>query len=148
MIVYIETNFVLELALEQEEWESCQELLTVSAAGTIALATPAFALVEPLETLVRRDKSRRELAERVRAELRQLGRSEFYRHDAPGHQALVELLIKSGDDELRRYMDTRSKLVELATIIPLNQEILASVPAVQANHSLSQQDALILASMV
>lgn len=148
MIVYIETNFVLELALQQEEFESCQELLTMSASGAVALVVPAYAMVEPLETLVRRDKSRKQLAERVGSELRQLGRSALYRHDMPSHETLLDLLMKSGDDEIERFVETRSRLVELATIIPLNQAILMRVPEVRANHGLSQQDAVIFASVL
>ena len=102
MIVYVETNFVLEVALEQDEWESCHTLLKLGAAGTVALAVPAYALVEPIETLVRRDKSRKELAERVRSELRQLSRSETYRRDTDSHQALVELLIRSAREDVDR----------------------------------------------
>lgn len=148
MIVYIETNFVLELALEQEEFESCHDLLALTASGAIALVVPAFALVEPLETLIRRDKSRKQLADRVGSELRQLGRSAFYRQDMSSQETLVSLLVKSGDDEIERFVETRSSLVESATIIPLNQAILARVPAVRANHGLSQQDAVIFASVL
>lgn len=148
MIVYIETNFVLELALEQEESESCQTLLALSVSDAIELVVPAFALVEPLETLVRRDKSRKQLADRAGSELRQLGRSAFYRDDTSSFETLVSLLMKSGDEEIQRFVETRSRLVELATIIPLDQRILMRVPTVRANHGLSQQDAVIFASVL
>ena len=148
MIVYVETNFVLEVALEQEEWESCQTLLKLGAAGTVALAVPAYALVEPIETLVRRDKSRKELAERVRSELRQLGRSEAYRRYTDSHQALVELLIRSGGEEVERYTETRLQLIEVATIIPLDRETVTRASSAQATYGLSQQDALVYASVV
>lgn len=53
MDVYVETNFVLELALLQEQQESCQKLLDLAEAGRINLILPAFSLTEPYETLIR-----------------------------------------------------------------------------------------------
>jgi len=45
--VYVESNFVLERALEQEQSETCEELIRIAAAGSIHLAISAFSLVEP-----------------------------------------------------------------------------------------------------
>ncbi|SPE35773.1 hypothetical protein SBA3_2300034 [Candidatus Sulfopaludibacter sp. SbA3] len=35
MNVYVETNFLLELALEQEQGESCQDLIRLASGGLI-----------------------------------------------------------------------------------------------------------------
>ena len=61
MIVYIESNFVLELAYLRGEHECCTELLLLSEAGDIALALPAFSIGEPYEAWVRRSKKRERL---------------------------------------------------------------------------------------
>ena len=53
MRVYVESNFVLELVLEQEQHQACEEILTLAASRTIELALPAFALIEPYESMVR-----------------------------------------------------------------------------------------------
>ena len=45
MIVYVESNFVLELAFLQEEHEGCLELLSLSESGDICLVLPAFSIV-------------------------------------------------------------------------------------------------------
>lgn len=58
MIVYCESNFVLELAYEQSEATYCQQLLAAAKEGRIDLAIPAYSLTEPYETLVRRSKQR------------------------------------------------------------------------------------------
>jgi len=57
MNVYVETNFVLELALLQEQQESCQQLLNLAEADRINLILPAFSFTEPYETLIRREKN-------------------------------------------------------------------------------------------
>jgi len=46
MNVYVESNFVLEHALEQEQCESCEELIRLASAGSIRLLVPAFSLAE------------------------------------------------------------------------------------------------------
>ncbi|ADI64614.1 hypothetical protein [Trichormus azollae] len=75
MGVYVETNFVLELALLQEQQESCQQLLNLAESGRINLILPAFSLTEPYETLICREKIRGKLLHNLRDELNQLGHS-------------------------------------------------------------------------
>jgi hypothetical protein len=47
MNVYVESNFVLEHALEQEDCDSCAEIIRLAAAGELTLIIPAFSLAEP-----------------------------------------------------------------------------------------------------
>ena len=47
MTVYVESNFVLEQALQQEQSESCDSLVRLAEAGDISLVIPAFSLAEP-----------------------------------------------------------------------------------------------------
>ena len=49
MIVYVESNFVLELAFLQEEYESCLELLHLAESQAMHLVLPAFSVGEPYE---------------------------------------------------------------------------------------------------
>ena len=59
MNVYVESNFILELALEQEQSSSCDAILSLGERQDIRLVLPAFSLSEPYETLVRRAKDRK-----------------------------------------------------------------------------------------
>lgn len=54
MNVYVESNFVLELALLQEQHVACEEILLLCERGTLRLVMPAYCLMEPYETLGRR----------------------------------------------------------------------------------------------
>ena len=56
MNVYVESNFVLELALLQEQHASCEALLRLCEEGGIQLVIPAYSLAEPYETLTRRHR--------------------------------------------------------------------------------------------
>jgi hypothetical protein len=41
MTVYVESNFVLEHSLQQEECDSCDEFMVLASNGRILLAVPA-----------------------------------------------------------------------------------------------------------
>lgn len=53
MIVFVETNFLLELVYQQEEHESCEAILALAEAGRIDLVLPAFSVAEARSTLLR-----------------------------------------------------------------------------------------------
>jgi hypothetical protein len=84
MNIYVESNFVLELALLQEQFEACENILAICEAGETALVLPAFCIAEPYETLVRRAKHRGNLSRDLTTELGQLSRSEPYREEFDG----------------------------------------------------------------
>jgi predicted nucleic acid-binding protein len=148
MNVYVESNFVLELALLQEEHESCERILSICENGKVQLILPAYSIAEPYETLARRDKSRNQLAQNVRVELRQLGRSKPYKTETDAFQAVVSLLVRSGEEEKQRLFQTRDRLLKVAEVIPLAKDILASAAFLQTKHGISPQDAIVYASMV
>lgn len=47
MNVYVESNFVLQLALLQEFHASCEAIVNLCEAGCARLVIPAFSLIEP-----------------------------------------------------------------------------------------------------
>jgi hypothetical protein len=51
MIVYVESNFVLEIVREQEEAVAASTILTLAESGKLKLAFPSFVLSEPFETI-------------------------------------------------------------------------------------------------
>ncbi|MFB6097713.1 MAG: PIN domain-containing protein [Salinibacter sp.] len=78
MTVYVETNFVLELALGQEQSQSCRTILQLAEADEIRLVIPAYSLMEPYEKLIRDAQRRQSLAEDLEQELMQLGRADAF----------------------------------------------------------------------
>lgn len=46
MIVYVETNFILEIVFEQEQVEATEKLLMLAEQGDIDIHFPAFSLIE------------------------------------------------------------------------------------------------------
>lgn len=145
--VYAESNFVLELALLQEQHESCERSVTLAESGHIELVPPAYSLVEPFETTTRSFKKRQAVSEDVRNELRQLGRSAPYGEQAEALSELTALLIRRQEEERSRLQGVISRLLQIAEFIHLTPEILTDSLGHQ-EAGFSPQDAVVYASIL
>ncbi|MGH2487608.1 MAG: hypothetical protein ACRDHE_16525, partial [Ktedonobacterales bacterium] len=61
MIVYVESNFLLEMAFEQSDAPAAESILRLAENSSIELIVPAVALVEPFSTIRYRNSERREV---------------------------------------------------------------------------------------
>lgn len=147
MNVYVESNFVLELALLQEQAGSCETLMSLCASGQVDLIVPAYSLAEPYETLTRRRKDRLQIKRTVDVELRQLARTDTYAERLSGFGDITALLISSTDEEQRRLEGVLSRILEVADVIPLNSETMAESIRCQRKYDFSPQDAIVYASV-
>ena len=148
MNVSVETNFVLELALVQEQQASCEEILDLSETGSVALVIPAYSLVEPYDTLVRRHRQRKELKADLDAEIDQLTRSASYTDRLRGFHDLSALLVDSADEEAKRMEELRERQMRICQVIPLDVACLETATRYQNQHKFSPQDAVVYASVV
>jgi predicted nucleic acid-binding protein len=146
--VYVESNFVLDLALLQEQHASCEDLLRLCEEGRIQLVIPAYSLAEPYETLTRRHRQRKRMKTELDDELRQLARTTTYAHQLSGFQHLTALLIDSADEEAKRLESVCARLLQTAEVIPLAASMLIAATQYQHTHGLSPQDALVYAAVL
>jgi hypothetical protein len=123
MIVYVESNFVLELAYLQEEHESCQAIIGLAEAGTIELVLPAFSIGEPYDSWIRRYKDRRALLERLQREIHELSRSKPYLGVSEESAAVTSTFVRSLEEEKARLDDTTVRVLRCADTIPITSEI-------------------------
>lgn len=147
MNVYAETNFVLEMALLQEQAPDCEAIVGLCREHRINLIIPAYSLAEPYETLIRRHRERKKLKNALDTELTQLARTKDYLRDIIRIQGLTNLLIQSAEDEMNRLEDVRTILLGIAETVPLNSKILKSSAEYQKEHDFSPQDAIVYASI-
>ncbi|MGZ8216017.1 PIN domain-containing protein [Methylomagnum sp.] len=119
MNVYVETNFVLELAFAQEQWQSCDNILSDAECGKIRLVLPSYCLAEPLEKLKRQEAKRRQLQNDLKIELKQLKRTSPYESRIDGIQDIADLLVQSSEEERKRFANYRDRLLSAAEVIPL-----------------------------
>lgn len=149
MNVYVETNFVLELALLQEQHASCEALMDLARGERIRLIVPAFSLVEPYGTLTLRKVQRNRTRNELTPVLRELQRTRDYAQpvDAMGAN-LKRLFVDSADEELRRLAAVRALLPTVADVVPLDREVFDAATLYETQHELSAQDALVYASVL
>jgi predicted nucleic acid-binding protein len=148
MNVYVESNFILEQALEQEQCESCEQLIQIAAAGSIRLVIPAFSLAEPHIALLRKGNERSRLSAELQRHLSELGRSRPYR-EAPGNfNELVAVLIRSGERERAGLERSIEGMLKTAEVIPLDSDIFYRASGIQVGLDMSAQDSIVLASVV
>ena len=99
MNVYVETNFVLEVALLQEQHASCLEIISLSEDGRIQLIVPAYCLVEPFETLIRHQKRRHGMKQAFDRELSQIARTATYVERLDEFRGVTDILVNVAQDE-------------------------------------------------
>jgi hypothetical protein len=148
MNVYVESNFVLEQALEQEQSESCTWLIDRASERWVRLIVPAFSLAEPHIALMHKARERARLSRELRMQLSDLGRSKRYREASSNFLELVALLIKSAESEragLDRAMD---EILKVAEVIPLDSKLFNEAERIQVIVGLSKQDSIVLASVI
>jgi predicted nucleic acid-binding protein len=148
MIVYVETNFVLEMAFVQEQHDDCEAILGLCEAGRVALVVPAFCFAEPYETLERRRRERRRLLDDLSRELNQLARTQLYEERTGAMDEVTSLLAKSAEEKKDRLDAVIHRLLALAETIPLDGETLRSASKCQRQYDLSPQDAIVYTSLI
>ena len=147
MNVYVESNFVLELVLQQEEFDRCESILALCERGAARLILPAFAFAEPYEKLTRQALQRAQLGQTIARELRDLGRSRPYRAQSTALNDVVNFLVGSGADDRRQMATIRTRLLASAEVIAVGSDILKLAAGVEGRFGLSPQDSIVLASL-
>lgn len=148
MNVYVETNFVLELAFQQEQYKSCEDMLSLCASDKAPLIIPAYSLAEAHEKLGRQRSKRFDLQSLLDAEVRQLRRTAVYAAQLNQIQNIADLVRQSITDEAQRLSDYRNRILAIAHVIPLTTAIFQDSAQYEQLYSLQPQDALVCASVL
>lgn len=148
MVVYVESNFLLELALLQESHESCQEILNLAKAQQIRLVLPSFCLGEPYEAFHRRDKRRREVSDKLSVEIREMSRSLPYRSLNDETQGFVGSIVQSIEDEQNRLNDLFRNELDSIELVQMDADLIKLSLDCQSSVGLSSQDAIVFASVI
>lgn len=148
MNIYVETNFVLELTFQQEQYPSCEQILQLCETGQAKLIIPAYSLAEPQEKLNRQARSRQELQQVLNAELRQLSRTSAYLSRVESIQEVMSLIVQSSVEERHRFVQCRERILRIGEIVALNANILTEAVSYETIYALTPQDALVYASVI
>jgi predicted nucleic acid-binding protein len=148
MIAYVESNFLLEIVLGQEQAASAESLLQLAEYGTITLVAPCLALAEPFATITQRERTRRKLVNDISATLRDLQRSTPYQGEVTLVSQAVNALASITGRELASLQAATQRLLATATIIELESARFAQALAYQSQYGLLPQDSIIYACVV
>jgi len=147
VIVYVETNFLLELAYQQESFESCEEILRLAKTRSISLVLPEFCIAEAYLTWNRKNTERQEFHSKLQAYLQELSRSAPLRGLGEQFREVMTPLIADSEESRIRLVDAIASIENDGATIPLTAQIIYLVALHQEAYSLSSQDALVLASV-
>ena len=97
MIVYAETNFILELTLGQEQCTSCRQLVNWAQGRQLDLRLPAYAFYESRAAILLKQEVRSKLKDAIDTQVEELGRTvpfgEFMEAFAPARATLSNITI-------------------------------------------------------
>lgn len=149
MIIYAETNFLLEVAYLQERSESCNAILASARRGDVSLVVPAFSVAEARSTWDSRLSERNVLLrDQLQPLIRQLSRSQQFASLPETSRDLLTAIVASGE-EARRRLDEAVAVIEQHGIIQqLTSDVLAAAVELEKRFSLSPPDSIVLASVV
>ena len=150
MDVFVESNFILELAFLQGQHSACERLLAGALAERYRLHVPQYALTEVFQTLRHRSNERAEQQSYFQREIEQHRRETDA--DIGDTDMLVRLLnnllTERTTAQTARLYAATAQLARIAPGSALTTEVLAEAQAVQLRHRLSPQDALVYASVL
>ena len=148
MIGYVESNFLLELALAQEQAPEAEAIFVLAEQRAITLVVPVFALSEPFANIQRRTNERNRTLDVVQREVRELGRSATHQPVAAQLQPILALLVGVGDQQTAALMRASSRLLSIGVVAGLNQSTFHQAALYRQQYDLSPQDAIVYASIL
>ncbi len=148
MTIYVESNFILEIALGQEESHYAMELLSKAENGDITLAFPSFALSEPFATVTQRDRRRKAVIRSMTGLFEDFERSDPHRHIAESMNPVIHELRNVYQNEVSRLESTVKRLLHVGRSIELDSTSYEAALENESRYGLSPQDSIIYASIV
>lgn len=150
MIVVVETNFIVELVLQQEQSQACENIVALCWSNShLRMVIPAFAVAEAGMLLERRKGERRKRVSDLPSHAREMGRTKSLRRVAEIVEELRADLVQAELEEASRWLDLRLRLDgDEVEIIPLTSATFAETIAIQIGREIEQlPDAIVLASL-
>ena len=148
MVVYVETDFILEMGYQQAESEFCERIVELAENDQIVLTIPSFSIGESYETSYRREKERKSFADDLDRRRSQLSYSSDRDTLARHIQTVIETLLESIDQDNRRLSRVLSRLTTSAEFISLSRSSLAMAQQFQNDMQMVPPDSLVLSSVV
>ncbi len=150
MILYLETNGILDLALRQERSARTQELIELTRQGVLGLCVPAMALAESYYPLRERLQVLRDYRGMTNEMTGSMARSqaETYREIVAVGNELENRVGAIIDQERSSLRQCLIQLTDIADDIPLSSAIVRAGIDLMLARDLTEFDAMICASIL
>jgi predicted nucleic acid-binding protein len=147
VIVYVETNFLLELALQQEQHASCEELLRLAESKAITLSIPAFSVLEATQRLRSMKVERGKLQKEVNYQGHEINRTHGFGKEA-AFAAVADALVRHVQQAELSLAQLEARLFQVVRFLPLDAAVAAELSKCIEDYKLKPPDATVLASVM
>lgn len=148
MRLFCETNFLLEVALDQNQSRACKELLNLGESKLVELVIPACSVTEAQLALETRHLRRTDAHKRLQQELGELRRSEISSPFAGQlGEGVLALLLETIEHETLRLQSAEDALLRNGRVIETAAMTLRRARSYALGFALATYDALVLASV-
>lgn len=152
-IVYVETNFLLEIALRQEQAYAARRILELAMTGKIHLHVPSFSISEAVNTITNRiakiKDTEREITQKRKKILRRLKRSRTKVHRQESKRLAESVLdvARVTETELNNLKAVLRTMLRCSTTIELTRALVVASTRAERKYGLAFSDALVFASV-
>lgn len=148
MIVYVESNFLLEMALEQEQCSFAHTIVSLAANCQIELAYPSFVLSEPIESIMRARRERNITQKSLENIIDGLERSESHKQNVDHLEKSIEILENVHGSQAALLCIILEQLLHAGRCMSIDLASFREASAYQRNLKLSLQDSIIYSAMI
>lgn len=148
MIVYVESNFVLEIALEQEQSSAARPILYLAQCDKIELVYPSFVLSEPIENILRARREHNILQTSLIKVFTYLKRSEPYKSIMIDFEPMISILENAHGRQIDLLDTAFDQLIGVGRCVSIDQSSFREALAYRHSLHLSPQDSIIYSSVV
>ncbi len=151
MVVYVESNFVLEIALRQRQAPAAEAILALAEQDILRLAIPSVALVEPYSKLGYRHDKRQGLLNSWTATLREAQEIGLPAAQQGVVREFRQLLMDSANLVQQEYESLQAvvdRIVAKSAILELNASTLGQASLYRNEYGLDHIDSLIYAAII
>jgi len=145
--IYVESNFILELARGQAQAKPCEAILAGALGGRVELALPSFSVAEPVETIHRHAAERGRIQQALEQDLSLLARTDSYKDEVERLREFTSVLARASESEREALRSTLQRTLECARVLETTAGAIALAAELGTKFGLKLPDAIVCASI-
>ncbi|HVB24986.1 MAG TPA: PIN domain-containing protein [Ktedonobacteraceae bacterium] len=148
MIVYVETNFVIEVVREQEQHADALAVIELAEKGQIELVFPNFVLAECFDNILRIHNERNDLHNSLKKTLGELKRSEPHKQVMVDLGPVISVLQDSQERELNLLHSMLDRLINVGKCLEVKVDGIKQAELYRKNLDLDPKDSIIFSTII